>query len=349
MQCFARPTTAWITVNRQCNFRCPWCYAEETNYSVNDTMSAELAQRLVDIASEMGVKQVIFIGGEPTLWTSLQDLNSHCKKRGIRTCLVTNGFRFSQEWYWQQYLSSPCDEMNISVKTMSEANFATMTGASSRHLSDLAKSLDRISHSQLRASASIVYNNLMSRQELEFTAQEIAAAGIDTLTLSLCTATLHETGFSSKYMISQDRLVRDLMDVYPFLDELFDGKITLELSTMPLCIWPREFIDRLIAKAQIINSCHVQDRSGLVFDTNGNVLLCNSLFEQIIAKLDEDYSDSKSLLQFLNRPELCDTYEQLLRCPSDECSNCGLFNFCGGGCIANWTVLSPSICKAFTS
>jgi radical SAM protein with 4Fe4S-binding SPASM domain len=69
----ARPKVSWFTVNRQCNFRCPWCYGEDTHYSSKDTMSLATAKELAQITAEVGVRYINIIGGEPTLWPHLFD------------------------------------------------------------------------------------------------------------------------------------------------------------------------------------------------------------------------------------------------------------------------------------
>lgn len=38
-------TGMWLTVNRFCNFRCPWCYAKSTKYNKNGDMPLELAKK----------------------------------------------------------------------------------------------------------------------------------------------------------------------------------------------------------------------------------------------------------------------------------------------------------------
>ena len=111
-----KPSVAWLTVNRKCNFRCQWCYAEGTKYGPEDDMSIEKALELVRMLTELGVKDVVIIGGEPTLWPHLSKLNSYCRENGIETSIVTNAARFGDDKYWNNYLKNPCDYAGISIK-----------------------------------------------------------------------------------------------------------------------------------------------------------------------------------------------------------------------------------------
>ena len=38
----------WFTVNRNCNFRCSWCYAASCEYYVDDEMTSKRLSLLVD-------------------------------------------------------------------------------------------------------------------------------------------------------------------------------------------------------------------------------------------------------------------------------------------------------------
>ena len=58
-----RPKMTWLNINRQCNFRCKWCYNEATGFKTEETMSYETAKSLIDISKEAGVEHLHFIGG----------------------------------------------------------------------------------------------------------------------------------------------------------------------------------------------------------------------------------------------------------------------------------------------
>ncbi len=101
------PTTAWFTVNRSCNFRCKWCYANSSVFDSKQTLTIELALRLLGIVKEMGIKHITLIGGEPTLWKYLMDFNAKCREMEIRSSLVTNAYRFSNDDFWSKYTKTP--------------------------------------------------------------------------------------------------------------------------------------------------------------------------------------------------------------------------------------------------
>ena len=58
----------WLTVNRSCNLRCQWCYARNMGFSAKDDMSLSLAERCIKIYSDLPMKEVVLLGGEPTIY-----------------------------------------------------------------------------------------------------------------------------------------------------------------------------------------------------------------------------------------------------------------------------------------
>jgi radical SAM protein with 4Fe4S-binding SPASM domain len=84
------PVVIW-NVCMHCNMRCPHCYASAVaSPSPSDLTSAE-GFKLLDDLAEIGVRVVIFSGGEPLLRPDLLDLLRHARGLGIAAQLSTNG------------------------------------------------------------------------------------------------------------------------------------------------------------------------------------------------------------------------------------------------------------------
>ena len=338
----AQPKSAWLTVNRGCNFRCKWCYGQATGFDPSDTMSLELAKELTIIAKETGIQTVNLIGGEPTIWPFLSDYISFCKSNQVETGLITNACRFGDDSFWNEYRNNPCDHIGISVKCGNRKGFVEATGVDSFDKTMLGI---KRGMSFYDASFSTVYNEMVGKEGLLEIATACKELGARSMTVSLCSIILKDNSISSAYAVENSLLVHDLLSMYPILDSLFDGSVLFELFT-PLCIFPEEFIEQLFNKGQISSVCHVHDRSGIVFDTNGSVLPCNTMIGNHIAHYGIDFKNGSQLLEFLNSDEIIDDYRILLRYPSIECSACRYNQRCKGGCILNWLELDPRVCKA---
>lgn len=342
----ARPNVAWVTVNRDCNFRCVWCYAESTGYHKNDCMSFEIAKKVVSVIIKLGIKKVIIIGGEPTLWSYLFEFNEYCRSLEVETVVVTNGFMFSDDVFWKKYLKSPCDHVSVSVKATDRELFSSIVGNVYVYEKTM-KGIARVLGLYKSAGASVVYSNLMSREDVIRVAETVKILGAKYFTLSLCTANVSNNVFSDEYMVGLDDLRRDIPIIYGNLVDLYGDGLSVELS-LPLCLWDRGLINSMVSDQHLLGPCHMHDRSGIVFDTNGNILPCNSMTDITLVEEQEHRFNHTKLLQSLNSCDVCETYAEILRLPSVRCSECTVEEYCRGGCLINWGVLCPDeICASF--
>lgn len=343
----AQPKVFWLTVNRQCNFRCCWCYARDTKFAVEQNMTLHQAQKIVDLALLFGVKRLILIGGEPTLWEHLFEFNQYCKSKSIVSCLITNACLFGDDSFFKHYMNSPCDYVSVSIKGINREQFAQTIQTPHLFGQTINGIRNVINFHKHKATVSTVCSNLTSAEDLIKIVDVVQDMGAASFMLSLCTATLEGNHVSDKYMLSFKELASILPKVYPYIHEKFAGKCVMELS-MPLCIWPENFIELLIKRQQLSSICHFHDRSGLVFDTNGDILPCNSMINCCLYKKPSDgvyrYDD---LMQKINSPKIQHQFSQMQRYPSLFCKMCKYKHYCRGGCILNWAVLDPKICSPF--
>lgn len=344
----SKPTSLWLTVNRNCNFRCKWCYAECSGFKPEDDMSLLLAKKIANLAHNAGIKHITVIGGEPTLWEPLFELNSYCKTLPIKIGMVTNACMFGDDSYWQKFLDSPFESMGISIKGITEQQFENTVGTKALYQKTLI-GLGRLLSYYPDRGVSVVYSNLVSPQEIEEIATTAHRMGAKSFQLSSCSVTLdNKDGFNDIYRTQIEQFVYGVMEIYPKLTEIYDGHVLIE-PRLPLCVFPIDFLKTLISNKQLLNLCHVQNRSGLIFDTDGSLLPCNSMIGIKIGEYGKDFTTSEELLTFLNNTELRNNYKEMLRYPSEECIHCELNNLCRGGCIQNWLTLNPNICHAISS
>lgn len=79
----ASPQAAWLTINRECDARCPHCYAKGTCYNPADDMTLDKATSLLHLLNSLDIKLVTVLGGEPLLWKPLMEYNKIAKDLNI--------------------------------------------------------------------------------------------------------------------------------------------------------------------------------------------------------------------------------------------------------------------------
>ena len=162
---------------------------------------------------------------------------------------------------------------------------------------------------------------------------ELKKRGVKNFYLSFCNPYLNEQGITN-HGLDLFALIEKFIEQCKIL---FQHKIHFNFHmTLPLCIWPKEFILELIKHNSISTTCQLQNRSGLIFDTNLNIIPCNSLFKFPILEYGKDYHDFKTLDNELYSSRIEELLKKLLSSPSNKCINCDDFSVCAGGCLLQW-------------
>ena len=92
----AAPPSAWWIVTRQCNLKCPYCFAEAGEKDP-DELTTDEAIRVLDDLADSGVLFVTFLGGEPLMRKDIYQLLEHASSLGMYTALLTNGLNVTEK------------------------------------------------------------------------------------------------------------------------------------------------------------------------------------------------------------------------------------------------------------
>jgi radical SAM protein with 4Fe4S-binding SPASM domain len=296
-------------------------------------MSPDLALRLLPIIEQLGIKSIIVIGGEPTIWKHLLEFNRQCRQAGIQTTLVTNAYRFSNDEFWAEYMENPNDKVSPSIKAFDEESAKRL--AQIPDLEIARKGLGRVLQ-KFDCGVSFVLNSFV-KDDLVRLAQFARLCGAPRISISPCTPSFSCDEIDTTGMLTLQEIVEAITSQYQRLHELMEGKLALSIKT-PLCLWPKDFIEMIKARKQLHSGCQFQGRSGVVFGPQGELLACNSMAKFPIGELDKDYTDAESLLSLLNSDQVTQSYDHINSYPSEKCIGCPQINSCGGGCPLIWTV-----------
>lgn len=329
--------TAWLTVNRSCNFRCRWCYGMASGFNDASDMSYKTAQNIVLLLKKVGVTSVFLIGGEPTMWKSLFKFNDFCNELSLKTTLVTNAYKFHSRQFWLEYLKHPNSRIGVSLKSYDEKSHLRIT--KSADFEGVRVGIQRVT-AKYKSSLSLVYSTLIEGHLLEAvsTAIDMGAASVH---ISPCTPMSINGTFTAPFTVDYSQMVREITTSYRKMVAITNNRISFSLKT-PLCIWPKDFIQNLITQKQLTTVCQFQQRAGIVFDTCGSVVLCNSMFDCPVGQYGIDFKNGKSLLALLKGKKVDSIYRHVNSYPSKKCIGCSYFNRCRGGCPIMWTVRDPN-------
>ncbi len=324
------PKTFWLTINRTCDMRCKWCYAQTTNYDINNDMSLENVEKAISIIQTYGVNKLILIGGEPTRYKKIIDVLDICSNNGVVPSIITNGLSLNNLMFLDDLISHGLKNYNVSVKGFSKQEYVDYTGVDC--FDKIMMAIDNLINRKVNLTISYVITN-DNVNGLSNMLIELESRGVKNFYLSFCNPYLTEHGITN-HGLDLFVLIENFIEQCKIL---FQHKIHFNFHmTLPLCIWPKEFIMELIRHNCISTTCQLQNRSGLIFDTNLNIIPCNSLFKFPILEYGKDYHDFKTLDAELYSPRIEEQFKKLLSSPSNKCINCDDFSVCAGGCLLQW-------------
>ena len=321
-------TACWLTLNRECNLRCKWCYARNAEKS---HMDFPTIISLLDFLNSAGIRNVIILGGEPTCSKDLVPVISECKKRNLNTILVTNGIRFADKDYLEAVINAGVKTINLSQKAHSNHEYLEVTGVDC--YDDFIYAVKNISDTGIDFVVSYVLT-LDSIKSIPESMRLLKKYGVNKFSLGFCYD--FEICHSAKSSPENPILLwREFAKYYESINSACEGKMALQMG-LPLCIADDDIISIMNERNQILTVCQLLRRSGLILDTDMSVIPCNAMYNYKLGKFGVDFADKESFDEFWNSKEIESFYNKIKAAPSLECLKCGSWSNCAGGCISNW-------------
>lgn len=93
----APPLAILLELTHRCPLQCPYCSNPLELEQVRDELGTDEWRRVITQAAELGVLQVHFSGGEPTIRRDLVELIAHARQCGLYSNLITSGVAIDRD------------------------------------------------------------------------------------------------------------------------------------------------------------------------------------------------------------------------------------------------------------
>ena len=261
-----------------CNQRCVHCYAAGQEQSQEQELSTDEWNRLIDKCREIGIPQLTFTGGEPTMRDDLTELVEHA--RWFVTRLNTNGIRLTKELCEQLHAAS-LDSVQITFYSCEKEIHNRLVGAD--HYEDTLAGIDNA----LAAGISVSINTPLCtlNREYQKTLQFLHARGVRYVTCSGLITTGNATSEESEQLqLSTEEIKSVLAEAVAYC--FANG---MEISfTSPGWV-ESSFCEELGITAPACGAC----LSNMAVTPAGNVVSCQSwLSDGVLGNLLGDDWDS---------------------------------------------------------
>ena len=153
------PNMMVLMVSQLCNIKCKYCYAHSGTYNTPGIMKEGIGKRALDIASDLGVTNIQFYGGEPlTNFKLISELVEYGDKQGysFKYGIITNGTLMDKEI--GNFLKQHDFEVTISIdgpREINDLNRVYSTGKGTHD--DILKAVDLLNELEVPLALEITY------------------------------------------------------------------------------------------------------------------------------------------------------------------------------------------------
>ncbi|MET8014853.1 radical SAM/SPASM domain-containing protein [Streptomyces sp. NPDC005271] len=134
----------WLELTAKCQLECAHCYADSGPWGTHGTMTREDWIRVIDEAHDLGVRTILFIGGEPTLHPHLRELIERAARPGVDVRVLSNLVHVPHA-LWEA-LELPGVRVSVSYYSHDAAEHDALTrrrGSHARTTENLRKAAER--------------------------------------------------------------------------------------------------------------------------------------------------------------------------------------------------------------
>jgi len=165
----------WIELTFECQLACVHCYAGSGPGRGHGTMTAAAWEDVIRQAAALGTRQVVVIGGEPTLHPDLARLVRTALALGLAVEVYSNLVRVTPGM-WELF-SAPGVSLATSWYTTDRAEHAAITGGRDTWRQTRANIAEAVQRGiPLRAG---VIGGIVAGQQAQAAQQELQALGVD--------------------------------------------------------------------------------------------------------------------------------------------------------------------------
>lgn len=307
-----RPLSLLCELTYRCNLQCPYCYNPLDLDGYRDEIDTPTWQRAIAQAAGMGIVQIGFSGGEPTLRRDLPALIHTAASRGLYTNLITQG-TFLDDARLAELEAAGLDHVQISLQAP-ERELADAIAGTAVHERKLA-AIARVQDSKI----ALTLNCVLHRNNHDSIAQVIElAAAFGVRKLELANVQFYGWAYRNRggLMPTREQVERGL-EVATEAKRRLAGRMEI------VYVLPDYFEDRPKA------CMHGWGRAFMTVAPNGRVMPCPGA--AAIASLEFDNIRDRGLAEIWNDSTAFTAFRGTAWMP-DPCRSCDRREIDWGGC-----------------
>ncbi len=299
-----------LLLTYRCNNKCTHCYTSSPRDSVRELKTEDWKRILDRLHDTVGVPNVTFTGGEPTMRDDLKELIAHAERKGIVCGMVTNGRRLSYEKYASSLVKAGLDYVQVTLESHRKKIHDGVTGVEGSWEETVQGIRNLVREGiYVDVNATLLKDNVSDVEGLVEFAAELGARGfsLNRLIRSGRGEEVEEPNFDE---IKRAILLAHELSIEHDLNFTWYGVTRYcELNPEELGVGPK-----------FCSACSIN----MAIDPEGSVLPCQSYFKPLGKILRDRWKD-------IWNHKLCREIREGFKVKK-ECLECQLFHVCRGGC-----------------
>lgn len=332
--------TVWLPITYRCNNRCGWCYAKNEISKVRD-LTDENEALFLDFLSDLDIKKVILIGGEPTLYENIFRLIREANKKNIAVGMVTNGRKLSDYDFCKRLKDSGIFSTTITFL----GSYAQLHDKLTKVEGSFNQSLMGLEN-LIKTGVATSTETVMGRdneQDLENIVELTEQYDLKQSAYSICGPCISEEGYS-EFSLSLNEGAKLFERVFK---KAKHKKRTKLITSSTICSFNPKLYEEMKRNKSVSKGCHILTGIRFVLEPNGDVIPCVHFaglpIMNVIKK--RGIISAEEFLEEYNSPNGTNQkFRKLIRkYPSDKCRDDGCWGKdCSGGCPIFWSQYNPT-------
>jgi radical SAM protein with 4Fe4S-binding SPASM domain len=335
-----RIPTVWLPITYRCNNRCEWCYAKN-EVSKSKDLSDKNESLFLDFLSDLDVKKIVLIGGEPTLYKNIPRLIKESYKRNIVVGMVSNGRKLADYDFCKELGDSGIYSTTISIEGSNEKLHDKITGIKGSFNQSIS-GLENLIKVGINASTETVMNK-DNEHDLENVVSLTENYELKQSAYSICGPCIAEEG-DSEFSLSLNEGAKLFEKIFKRAKYKERTKL---ITSSTICSFDSEIYKEMKKNKAVSRGCHVITGSRFVLEPNGDIIPCVHFAGLPIMNIFKggNIMSAGDFLKEYNSPEGTNKkFRKILaKYPSNKCNEGKCWgNDCSGGCPIFWSQYNPT-------
>lgn len=325
----------WLTVNRACDNRCSWCYAQDSKFD-SESMSRKDAKALIKFMAELGIKKISLIGGEPNLYRDLFYVLNLILHYGIDSLMTTNGRRFSDIHFAKQIAKSGISNISISLKGINREQYNQLTNTDG--FDEACQGIKNLA--ELGSPSSVFFTfGVDALEQIDETLEFLSSLEVKSIVMNFANPVIINGEAHNKDAPNPLQIADAYSKIIGIIPKV--NKNVFLAPSIPLCLLSPEIRTIAIKRKMLTGTCYARTGTSLIFSPKGEVIPCHQFASHYLGKFGVDFTDTESFREFWSSDSCLEFRRMMNNFPSVECINCADWEFCFGGCPIKWFYFQP--------